>query len=148
MTKVSRRFIDKQTQAYLFQTFIRAASKLSSPILTKSFFEDLLLTPTEQIMLSKRLCVAYMLQKHYPHRSIADTLKLSTTTINRVNNILKTHNQGIKPVLNMMLGDEKVRDFFNQLDTLIGKLMLPPKGNWSNHYKDLAANERSKTKLF
>jgi len=35
-----------------------------------------------------------------------------------------------------MLMDDKINNFFNQLDTLIGKLIPPPKGgNWHEHYK-------------
>ncbi len=148
MTQVSRRFLDKKTQEYIFQTFITATTKLSSPSLNQSFFQDLL-TPTEQIMLAKRLCIAYMLQKHYSQRSISDTLKLSTTTITRVSTILKTQGNGFKQVLKVMLVDEKISDFFNKLDTLIGKIILPPKGgNWHEHYKQKHAYERSKLKPF
>jgi hypothetical protein len=95
-------------------------------------------------MLAKHLCIAYMLMKKYPQRAISDTLKLSTTTITRVSNILKSQGHGNKQVLGLMLADEKVADFFNQLD----KIMLPPKGNWSNHYRQLAENERVKLKPF
>lgn len=148
MTQVSRRFLDKKTQEHIFQTFVSAASKLSSPSLTQSFLQDLL-TPTEQIMLAKRLCIAYMLQKNYPQRSIADTLKLSTTTITRVSNSLKSQNNGYKQVIDSMLIDEKVSDFFNKLDTLIGKVIPPPKGaNRQQHYKRKYAYERSKNKPF
>lgn len=148
MTQVSRRYLDKKTQEYIFQTFISAASRLTTPSLTQSFFQDLL-TPTEQIMLAKRLCIAYMLQKNYPQRAIADTLKLSTTTITRVSNSLKAQHHGYKKVIQSMLVDEKVSDFFNQLDTLIGKVIPPPKGaNWRLHFKRKYADERAKNKPF
>ena len=148
MSQVSRRFLDNKTQEYIFQTFIRAASKLSSPSLTQSFLQDLL-TPTEQIMLAKRLCIAYLLRKNYPQRKIADTLKLSTTTITRVSTILKSEGDGYQKVLDLMLMDDKINNFFNQLDTLIGKLIPPPKGgNWHEHYKQKHAYERSKLKPF
>jgi Trp operon repressor len=147
MTQVSRRFLDKQTQEYIFQTFISAATKLSSPSLTQSFLQDLL-TPTEQIMLAKRLCIAYMLQKGYPQRKISDTLKLSTTTITRVSNILKSQSAGYKKVLNLMLADEKINDFFKKIDSLFDKLSLPPKGNWTNYYQNKRKTEQSKLKPF
>ena len=148
MTQVSRRFLDKKTQEYIFQTFISATSKLSSPSLTQSFLQDLL-TPTEQIMLAKRLCIAYMLQKNYPQRAIANTLKLSTTTITRVSTILKSQGTGYKKVIGIMLIDDKISSFFSQLDTLIGKFIPPPKGgNWHEHYKQKHAYERSKLKPF
>jgi len=148
MTQVSRRFLDKKTQEYIFQTFISSATKLSSPNLTQAFLQDLL-TPTEQIMLSKRLCIAYMLEKHYPQRAIADTLKLSTTTITRVSTTLKSHGNGYKKVISLMLTDDKIGDFFDKLDTLIGKLIPPPKsGNWKAYYANKRAYERAKIKPF
>lgn len=148
MTQVSRRFLDHKTQEYIFQTFINATTKLSSPSLTQSFLQDLL-TPTEQIMLAKRLCIAYMLQKNYPQRAIANTLKLSTATITRVSTILKSQGIGYKKIIGSMLVDEKVHNFFSQLDTLIGKFIPPPKGgNWSEHYKHKHAYERAKLKPF
>ena len=147
MTQVSRRFLDHKTQKYIFETFISAASKLSSPTLTQSFFQDLL-TPTEQIMLAKRLCIAYMLQKSYSQRHISNTLKLSTTTITRVSNVLKSQNSGYKKVLKMMLEDEKVIEFFNKLDSVLSKFTLPPKGNWSAYYKRKKLIEQPKLKPF
>lgn len=147
MTQVSRRLLDHKTQEYIFQTFISAATKLSSPSLTQSFLQDLL-TPTEQIMLAKRLCIAFMLQKGYPQRKISDILKLSTTTITRVSNILKSQNNGYKKVLNLMLVDERVNDFFSKLDSLFEKFSLPPKGDWSNYYKNKRKSKLSKVTPF
>ncbi len=148
MTQVSRRFLDTKTQNYIIQTFIAAAGKLSSPLLTQAFLQDLL-TPTEQIMLAKRLCIAYMLEKKYPQRAIADTLRLSTTTITRVSTVLKSKSIGYKKVIGAMLVDEKISDFFNKLDTMIGKLIPPPKsGSWKEHYKRKWEYENSKIKPF
>ena len=49
----------------------------------RQFLLKQLLTPTEQVMLAKRLALILMIQKGYSYTTIGQTLKMTPTTINR-----------------------------------------------------------------
>lgn len=51
---------------------------------------DTLLTPTERIMLAKRLAIIVMLEREYSYYRIMKTLKVSTSTIKRLHRNLET----------------------------------------------------------
>ena len=55
-----------------------------------------LLTPTEKIMLSKRLATAVLLERGHKYDEICSILKLSPGTVNAVNRELKKFGEGYK----------------------------------------------------
>lgn len=64
-----------------------------------------LFTPTERIMFAKRLAIAALLSQGLPYKVIADKLKVSTSTVARVNLWLKTSGVGYKRAV------EKIKDW-------------------------------------
>lgn len=146
MTQVSRRYLPPKVSGQIFDMFLSILSSLPSSSVTSSFVEDLL-SPTEQIMLGKRLAIAYMIRKGYAQRSITSTLKVSLATVSKISLRLKTQGNGYTAVIDRMLRIQKVSDFFDKLDEKLDHL-LPPKGaNWSTYYthttKDRAKNKRA-----
>ncbi|MFZ2200070.1 MAG: Trp family transcriptional regulator [Microgenomates group bacterium] len=143
MAQVSKRYLNPKTEQQIFDTFIESFTSLSSPAKAAEFLYDLL-SPVEQVMLGKRLAIAYMLMKGYPQRTVADTLKVSQATVTKVNASLKI-GAGYRAIISHMLQKEKIVAFFDNLEEKIDRL-LPPKGaNWSQHYKASYA-ERAKHK--
>ncbi len=133
MSQVSRRYLNPKVEQQIFDTFVESFTSLSSAQKSSDFLYDLL-SPVEQIMLGKRLAIAYMLMENYSQRDIADTLKVSQPTVTKVNASLKT-GAGYRTIISHMLQKEKIVAFFNKLEEKLDHL-LPPKGsNWSQHYK-------------
>lgn len=146
MTQVSRRYLSPKVEQQIFDTFVESFTSLSSPAKATDFLYDLL-SPVEQIMLGKRLAIAYMLMKGYPQRTIADTLKVSQPTVTRVNASLKV-GAGYRAIISHMLQKEKIVAFFDKLEEKLDHL-LPPKGaNWSEHYKRTSAQRAKRKKTF
>lgn len=144
MTQVSRRYLPPKVSGQIFDMFLSVISSLPSASITSNFIEDLL-SPTEQIMLGKRLSIAYMLKKGYTQRDICNILKVSLATVNKISLTLKKSNSGYNIVIERMLRVQKISDFFLNLDEKLDHL-LPPKGaNWSAHYKR-TSEERAKQK--
>lgn len=146
MTQVSRRYLNPKVEQQIFDTFIASFASLSSPDKAASFLYDLL-SPVEQIMLGKRLAIAYMLMKNHPQRRVADTLKVSQSTVAKVNANLKT-GSGYRTIISHMLKKEAIVAFFNDLDEKLDHL-LPPRGaDWSTHYKNSAIEHAKNRKAF
>ncbi len=146
MTQVSRRYLPPKVSRQIFDIFLSILTSLPSPNVTSHFIEDLL-SPTEQIMLGKRLAIAYMMRKGYTQRQICNILKVSLATVSKVSLRLKVENNGFTIVIDRMLRVQRVSDFFGKLDEKIDHL-LPPKGaNWSAHYarnnQERSKNERA-----
>lgn len=146
MSQVSRRYLNPKIEQQIFDTFVESFTSLSSSQKTTDFLYDLL-SPVEQIMLGKRLAIAYMLMKGNSQREVAGTLKVSQATVNKVNATLKT-GSGYKTIISHMLKKEAVVAFFDKLDEKIDHL-LPPKGtNWSAHYKRTHSERAKRKKSF
>ena len=147
MTQVSRRYLPPKVSSQIFDMFLSTLTSLSSASAVSSFIEDLL-SPTEQIMLGKRLAIAYMLKKGYTHRDIVNTLKVGLATVNKVSLTLKLKGNGYENVINHMLKVQKISDFFLKLDEKIDQI-LPPKGSsWSDHYVRKNAERIKKKRAF
>ncbi|MBP9670581.1 helix-turn-helix domain-containing protein [Candidatus Woesebacteria bacterium] len=146
MSQISLRYLNPKTEQQIFDTFVESFTTLSSPQKATDFLYDLL-SQVEQVMLGKRLAIAYMLMKGYSQRSIADTLKVSQPTVTKVNASLKI-GSGYRAIITHMLQKEKVVAFFDSLEEKLDHL-LPPKGaNWSEHYKRTNAERAKRKKAF
>ena len=121
MSQVSRKYLPPKVSGQIFEMFISTLSSLSSRDAGSSFVEDLL-SPTEQIMLGKRLAIAYMIKKGYSQRSIVGTLKVGLSTVNKISLTLKGKNNGYQLVVDRMLRVEKIRSFFDKIEEKIDHL--------------------------
>src|SRR3989344_4073887 len=110
MTQVSRKYLSAKVSARIFNMFLSTLTTLSSPRTAWRFVEDLL-SPTEQLMLGKRLAIAYMLQKGYTQRDICSVLKVSLGTVSKISRMLQEKGNGYTSVVSHMLRQEKVSDF-------------------------------------
>jgi Trp operon repressor len=105
MTQVSRRTLPSDVHKRMYDIFIDVITQIHTESEVRSLLEDFL-TPTERVMLPKRLCIAYLLLKGHDQRSIASYLNVSFTTINRVSTALKVNGEGYESILTR-IGEHK-----------------------------------------
>jgi len=118
MTQVSKYPLPEALEKQMFNLFFRALADLRLPSDIKDFLDDLL-SPTEKTMLAKRLAIALLLAKDYDQRSIKQTLKVSLTTVSKINFWLKNQGKGYRKVINKFLKEEKWQEFWQKLGDFI-----------------------------
>lgn len=133
MSKISKRVLHQELENYIFDLFIKTISDLKNESEVKNFVEDLL-SPSERIMLIKRLAIAILLSKDYTYDAIDETLKVSRPTITRVSISLKYGKSGYQQVTQKILQRQKKEKLLDTIDELLLKL-TPPKAYGSIGYK-------------
>lgn len=90
--------------------FRRALATLTTEQDIGEFLDDLL-SPTEKVMLGKRLAIAILLDKGYDQRTIHNIMKVSVTTVNTVNFWLKQKGKGYYLVLSKLKKQKEWQQF-------------------------------------
>jgi Trp operon repressor len=124
MSQVSRRKLSKNVESRIYELFLDALLQAKTQERINHLIGDVL-TPTEQIMLPKRLTIAYLLMKGYDQRRIGNLLKVGLGTVNRVSNILKTKGAGYTFVFNSIQRKEHSAEIFESINEMIGKVLGP-----------------------
>lgn len=137
MAKVSKRFLNKDLEDYMFDLFVKAIIDLDNPIDVKNFLEDLL-SPVEKTMLMKRLAIAILLSKGYTYDEIDNTLKVSRPTIMIVSFFLKNGQSGYKKAVERIVKSQKREEFIDKIEEILIQLS-PPK-----RYGSLAFEKKQK----
>jgi|SRR3989344_9643186 len=125
MPQVSKYPLSKNIENRLYKIFWETIASLKNAEKAEEFFSDLL-TPTEKIMLSKRLAIAMMLIKGYDYSSIISILKVSPTTIASVSLWLKYSGKGYRQTVKDLIKKEKLEDILEKVDDAIN-LVKPEK---------------------
>lgn len=133
MTKVSKRILNKELEKYIFELFIKTIVEMKDAELTQNYFDDLL-SPTERIMLIKRLAIAILLTKGYTYDKIDETLKVSRSTIMTVSYFLKNGKSGYQQVVNKILEAEKREELLDKIEEILIRLS-PPKAYGTPAFK-------------
>ncbi len=116
MPQVSKYPLSKNTEKRLYQLFWETIANLNDSAKTEEFFTDLL-SPTEKVMLSKRLAIAVMLIKGYDYLTIRLTLRVSPGTIGSISVWLKYSGTGYRKVVEKLLKKEKFEDIVSKLES-------------------------------
>src|SRR3989344_3613265 len=95
MPKVSKNLLPAETRKEIMDALIRTLTKIDNDRLLARFLDDLL-TPTEKLMLGKRLMVAVLLQKGYSYGAVCRVLKMSKTTVHIIQRDLFRSGEGYK----------------------------------------------------
>lgn len=130
MTQISKYPISKAVETRIFEIFSKTIANLKLQSDIYDFLEDFL-TPTEKMMLAKRLAVALLLTKGYDYREIRKTLKVGFPMIANVNIWLKYKGKGYKKVIDWILKEEKIEEFWQKIDDVIDDVIPPAHTNWS-----------------
>lgn len=122
MTQVSKYPISNLVADRIFEVFIKTLINLRDKKEADDFAYDLF-SPTEKIMLSKRIAIAFLLLKGYQYREICKILRVSLTTIGSVSLSIKHGNGGYKKILDKITKQENLEEFFGKT---IEKLLSIP----------------------
>ncbi len=140
MTQVSKRQLDANTQKRMYEIFVKVVTGIQTTKEVTALLNDFF-TPTERVMLPKRLCIAFLLLKGYSHRSIASYLKVSFTTINRVSTALKMGGREYTLVLARIQKSEQLEEVLKKIEEGIVS-MLASIGGPSRVWKHLEGKQR------
>src|SRR3990167_4495546 len=124
MPQVSKRVLSKDIEEKMFKLFFEAFAYLSNPSEIQQFFLDLL-GPVERTMLAKRLAIAVLLARDYSYEDIKQTLRVSSETIARVNIALNNSEGGYKIVVNKILQDRAMTEFWEKIDDTLTSVTIP-----------------------
>src|SRR3989344_1358503 len=150
MTQVSKYPISKKVADRIFEVFLKTIVEIKNNKEADEFISDLL-TPTEKIMLAKRLAVAFLLEKGYDYRTIQKIIRVSSPTISSVNTALKYGSESYKKFVTRIIKEEKLISF---LDDAIVKLLSVPvgkgkgSGTWTYLKQKAEEQKRKNSKAF
>ena len=150
MTQVSKYPISKKVADRIFEVFLKTLVEIKSNKEADEFISDLL-TPTEKIMLAKRLAIAFLLEKGYDYRTIQKIIRVSAPTITSVNTARKYGSEGYKKLVAKIIREEKLISFF---DETVEKLLSIPSelekgsGAWSYLREQVKSGNKKKKRAF
>ncbi|MBI2442901.1 MAG: hypothetical protein HYV40_03250 [Candidatus Levybacteria bacterium] len=113
MSQVSKYPISKDISDRIFEIFLKSLVQIKNQGEAEGFITDLL-TPTEKIMLSKRLAIAFLLEKNYNYRTIQRIIRVSAPTIRAVNVAKQYGSKGYKTLINKIMQEETLIVLFEE----------------------------------
>lgn len=126
MSQVSKRMLLPSIQERLFQNFWEMFADIKNTRDVQTFLDDFL-TPTEKVMLAKRMTIAVLFSKGHDHRSISSMLKVSTTTVNTIAKFLSLKTPGYQLLIKKYLQKESTKEFLEDLARTFYRLSSPGK---------------------
>ena len=124
MPQVSRRKLDKEVKQKIYESFYKALGLLGEN--DAKYFVNDLLTPTEKIMIPKRLAIAILLSQEWSYNAIRETLKVTQTTISSVSKVL-TFSVGLRLAIEKLSKNEAWRSWWQDIERLLYRLSSPGK---------------------
>lgn len=145
MAQVSKYPISDKVYQRILENFLKTLVEIKTKDEAQEFIKDFL-TPTEQIMLAKRLSIALLLEKGYEYRTICKVLRVSFPTVASVSLMRKIDGRGYQLMLKRLLTDEKIKDFLLQIGESLTELMSKGKGSgtWRYLHQELKTKRREK----
>ena len=125
MTQVSRYPLTKQLEQQMFRLFDSALANLRTSSDIELYISDIL-TPTEKIMLGKRLAIALLLERKYNHRTIQRLLHVSSGTIANVHVALRMRGAGYRKVIKRIFQEESIDSLLSTIDRTLNKIANLP----------------------
>jgi len=113
MTRISKYRVEDKVLKKLYSLMFEVISNMSK----KERFEGImyeLLSPTEKIMIAKRVAIVYLLMKDINYLIISDVLKVSSRTIAKFHAMI-TEGKEIKNIIESVAGNDRIKDFFEEL---------------------------------
>ena len=145
MTQVSKYLISDNIYKRCWEIFAKTLIGIKDSRDFEIIVEDLF-TPTERVMLAKRLSIALLLMQGYEYRSISRVLRVSFPTIRDTNMKLK-YSSGYKRAIGKILKDEKFIEYFNKIAQAVisvGAVGGKGSGVWRSIKKELENKSKNK----
>ena len=131
MPKVSRNQLSREMQQEMMRAFIQTLVKISDDALLRRFLDDLL-SPTEKLMLSKRLMAAVLLQRGYSGGAVCTALKMSKTTVWLIQRELVKSGEGYRTVFDRFFRESRGPRILDAIERFLNAITLPVKGSRSS----------------
>jgi len=148
MTQISKYPISTAVYNRILEIFFKSLAEVKMDEESRQFIRDFL-TPTEQIMLAKRLAIAFLLEKEYDFRTVVKILRVSLTTVARVNLMRKYGGQGYQKMVKKLLSEEAIKDFLLKVgEALTGVVGKGEKGSGAWRYLHQELRKKQKEKPF
>ncbi|MBN1263716.1 MAG: hypothetical protein JW991_05165 [Candidatus Pacebacteria bacterium] len=125
MAQISKLQLRKEIEQRMYDVFFESLASQKNKDGIEKLLDDLL-TPTEKVMLAKRLAIALLLLQNYQYRTIIDFLKVSFSTIHRVSLWLKTEGAGFRETLKTMEKKDRFRKMLEQIADFYTKITPSP----------------------
>lgn len=131
MPQISKRPIKEDLLNRMLEIMEKSLVKLKDQKEMTVFLEDFL-TPTEKIMLAKRLAMALLLSRGWDHQAICQYLKVSTSTVTTIKNKLKSETSGYHRVINQIESDKEWEQMWLDLGQAFEEILA---GRVGAHWK-------------
>jgi uncharacterized protein YerC len=131
MTQVSRIPLRKEVEKRVYEILMKSIAQAKTSDSVERLLDDLL-SPTERLMLAKRLFIALLLLKRYDQRVISRWLKVSLGTVSKVSLTLQTGHGGYQSIIGTIVRKEEFHEFLKKIDDALADLMPPAGRNWTN----------------
>jgi len=139
MSQVSKYPLRSEVYEQLEDLFMDTVSRMTNKRLINDFLSDFL-TPTEKIVLMKRLGIFVLLGKGYGYRAVQSILKVSYPTISTASKSYKYLGKGCKVIVDQLIKEQKIEQFINSiLVKITGELSRSGKGSgaWKYLYQEI-----------
>jgi len=146
MAQVSRYPLSPKVYERIFEILFESILKIKNKKEAEDFLGEFL-SPTEKIMLAKRISIAVLLAKDYDYRAIIKTLHVSFPTIAGVSSSVKYAGGGYRRVIEKLLEEEKIRDILLSVVegiATVGAAGGKGSGDWRNLKRSIQKKKLSK----
>lgn len=130
MTQLSKIHLNQKVKERVLEIFFQSLADLKTKESVARFLSDFL-SPTEKMMLAKRLAIAVMVAKGYDYRTICSVLKVSLGKVTHVALWYKELGTGYKSVVKNILTNEATEKFWYDLNKKFRFLEFRKGQNWS-----------------
>jgi len=113
MTRISKYKVEDKVLNKLYFLMFEIISNMDEEERFTGIMNELL-SPTEKIMIAKRVAIIYLLMKNIDYLMISEVLKVSSRTIAKFHSIT-SEGKEIKNILEGLVENEKIKDFFEEL---------------------------------
>lgn len=124
MTQVSKFKLRNDVWERIFDLFSESILSIKDRKELNGFLEDFL-SPTERIMLAKRFAITVLLAKGNDYKSIGTLLRVTPSTIAKMNLLMKYGGKGLVPVVDKLLKRDATRIIWEEIKSLLD---VPIKG--------------------
>ena len=121
MTRISKYRLEDKVLKKLYSLMFEVISNMDEEERFIGIMNELL-SLTEKIMIAKRIAIIYLLVKDIDYLVISDVLKVSSGTIAKFHSMMNKGRE-IKNILKGITGNEKIKDFFEELFFVNQELM-------------------------
>lgn len=108
MTHLSKRQLDNKTKQQILETLDMVLGKLKKDEIRHFLFS--LMPQTERIMVAKRFAAIILIQQGLDDATIAETLKMTRSTVNKLEMIMKIKDRGFALALKKIEEDKIAKE--------------------------------------